>query len=142
MANSAKRTVTRQVKRAAKRNPTAVILVIVALLLGLAAGYLTCTFLTKNDAFSLEGEKAVTYVVGEGGGSVTLPEPGWTLTALGRNASDSVTVDTTLPKTDGGYAVNTSEPGVFTITYSSSHFLFSKYRLIRTITVKAEGGAD
>ena len=142
MANSVQRTIKRSVRRAAKRNPAALALAIVFLLLGLAAGYFGCKALTKNDGFALKGNKSISYVVGDGGGSVTLEEPGWTLTALGRDASDTVTAETTLPTVAGGYQIDTTKPGTYTIVYQSSQFLFAKYKLVRTVTVAAEGGAD
>ncbi len=143
MAKTVKSTVRRQVRRTAKRNPLAVIVLILALAIGLAVGYLACSALTKNDGFSLKGEKNVVYNVGDGGGSVTLGEDGWTLTALGKDASGKVSVETDLQKTEGGYTVPTDEPGVYRIVYRPTHFLFSKYSLVRTVTVKAaEGGAE
>ena len=143
MAKTVKSTVRRQVRRTAKRNPLAAVVLILALAIGLAVGYLACTALTKNDGFSLKGEKNVVYNVGEGGGSVTLGEDGWTLTALGKDAGDQVKVETDLQKTNGGYTVPTDEPGVYRIVYRPTHFLFSKYSLVRTVTVKAaEGGAE
>ena len=143
MAKTVKSTVRRQVRRTAKRNPLAVIVLILALAIGLAVGYLACSALTKNDGFSLKGEKNVVYNVGEGGGSVTLGEDGWTLTALGKDASGKVSVETDLRTTAGGYTVPTDEPGVYRIVYRPTHFLFSKYSLVRTVTVKAaEGGAE
>ena len=142
MAKTVKSTVRRQVRRTAKRNPLAVIVLILALAIGLAVGYLACSALTKNDGFSLKGEKEIAVTVGEGGGSVTLGEDGWTLTALGKDASDQVEVETTLQKTAGGYTVPTDEPGVYRIVYRPTHFLFSKYSLVRTVTVNATEGGD
>ena len=142
MAKTVKSVVKRQVRRTAKRNPAAVIVLIVALAIGVAVGYFACTALTKNDGFSLKGEKAVIFTVGDGDGSVTLQEDGWTLTALGRDASGSVSVETDLQKTDGGYVVPTDEPGIYRIVYRPTHFLFSKYSLVRTVTVNAAEGGD
>ena len=142
MAKTVKSTVGRQVRRTAKRNPLAVIVLILALAIGLAVGYLACSALTKNDGFSLKGEKNVVYNVGEGGGSVTLKEDGWTLTALGKDASGKVSVETDLQKTAGGYVVPTDEPGIYRIVYRPTHFLFSKYSLVRTVTVNAAEGGD
>ena len=142
MAKTVKSTVKRQIRRTAKRNPVAVIVLILALAIGLAVGYLACTALTKNDGFSLKGEKSVNFTVGEGGGSVTFAEPGWTLTALGKDASDQVEVETTLQKTAGGYTVPTDQSGVYRIVYRPTHFLFSKYSLVRTITVNDTEGGD
>ena len=142
MAKTVKSVVKRQVRRTAKRNPAAVIVLIVALAIGVAVGYFACTALTKNDGFSLKGEKAVIFTVGDGDGSVTLQEEGWTLTALGRDAAESVSVETDLQKTDGGYVVPTDEPGIYRIVYRPTHFLFSKYSLVRTVTVNAAEGGD
>ena len=142
MAKTVKSVVKRQVRRTAKRNPAAVIVLIVALAIGVAVGYFACTALTKNDGFSLKGEKAVIFTVGDGDGSVTLQEDGWTLTALGRDAAESVSVETDLVKTDGGYVVPTDEPGIYRIVYRPTHFLFSKYSLVRTVTVNAAEGGD
>ena len=142
MAKTVKSALKRQVKKTAKRNPAAIAALIVALIVGIVAGFVLCTILTKNDGFSLKGEKEIVCTLGEGGGSVTLEEPGWTLTALGRDASGSVKVETDLQKTEGGYTVPTDEPGVFRIVYRPSHFLFSKYSLVRTVTVNAEEGGD
>ena len=82
------------------------------------------------------------FTVGDGDGSVTLQEDGWTLTALGRDAAESVSVETDLQKTDGGYVVPTDEPGIYRIVYRPTHFLFSKYSLVRTVTVNAAEGGD
>ena len=142
MAKTVKSAVKRQVKRTAKRNPTAVIVLLIALIAGVLVGYFACTALTKHDGFTLRGNKEISYTVGDGGGSVTLKEDGWTLTALGRDAKDSVTVETELAKTDGGYVVPTTEPGVYRIVYRPTHFLFSKYSLVRTVTVNESEGGD
>ena len=142
MAKTVKSVVKRQVRRTAKRNPAAVIVLIVVLAIGVAVGYFACTALTKNDGFSLKGEKAVIFTVGDGDGSVTLQEDGWTLTALGRDAAESVSIETDLQKTDGGYVVPTDEPGIYRIVYRPTHFLFSKYSLVRTVTVNAAEGGD
>ena len=138
-----KRRVKSAAKRTAKRNPTAVIALIVVLVAGLLVGYFACKALVKNDGFQLKGEKEISFTVGDGDGSVTLAEPGWTLTALGRDASGSVKVETELQQTEGGYTVPTDEAGVYRIVYRPTHFLFSKYSLIRTVTVNdAEGGDE
>ena len=143
MANTVKRTVKRQVRRTAKRNPTAMIVLIVALAIGVIVGYFACVALTKNDGFQLKGDKEISFTVGDGDGSVTLAEPGWTLTALGRDASGGVSVETELQKTEGGYTVPTGESGIYRIVYRPTHFLFSKYSLVRTVTVNdAEGGDE
>ena len=142
MAKTVKSTVKRQIRRTAKRNPTAVIVLIVALAIGVAVGYFACAALTKNDGFSLKGEKAAVYTVGDGGGSVTLKEDGWMLTALGKDASGKVSVETDLQKNAGGYVVPTDEPGIYRIVYRPTHFLFSKYSLVRTVTVNAAEGGD
>ena len=142
MANTVKRTVKRQVRRTAKANPAAIAALIVVLAIGLVVGYFACTALTKHDGFALKGEKEVVFTLGEGGGSVTLAEPGWTLTALGKDASESVTVESDLAKTSDGYVVPTDAPGVYRIVYRPTHFLFSKYSLVRTVTVNAAEGGD
>ena len=143
MANTVKRTVKRQVRRTAKRNPTAMIVLIAALAIGAIVGYFACVALTKNDGFALKGEKTISLIVGDGDGSVTIGEDGWTLTALGRDASGSVSVETELAKAADGYTVPTAEPGTYRIVYRPTHFLFSKYSLVRTITVdEAEGGDE
>ena len=142
MANTVKRTVKRQVRRTAKANPAAVVALIVALAIGVVVGYLACAALTKNDGFALKGEKEIVFTLGDGDGSVTLAEPGCVLTALGRDASGSVRVETDLEKTDGGYTVPTDAPGVYHIVYRPAHFLFSKYSLVRTVTVNAAEGGD
>ncbi|MBP5428105.1 MAG: hypothetical protein J6Z04_02320 [Clostridia bacterium] len=138
-----KRRVKSAAKRTAKRNPAAVIALIFVLVAGLLVGYFACKALVKNDGFQLKGEKEISFTVGDGDGSVTLAEPGWTLTALGRDASGSVKVETELQQTEGGYTVPTDEAGVYRIVYRPTHFLFSKYSLIRTVTVNdAEGGDE
>ena len=142
MAKTVKSTVKRQVRRTAKANPAALAALIVALALGLVAGFFLCTYLTKNDGFALKGEKEIVVTLGEGDDSLTLAEPGWTLTALGRDASGKVAVETDLQKTDGGYVVPTDQPAVYHIVYRPTHFLFSKYSLVRTITVNAAEGGD
>ena len=136
------RKVRRTAKRTAKRNPAAIVALIVALIAGLLVGYFVCVALTKNDGFSLKGEKEIVFTVGDGDGSVTLKEPGWTLTALGRDAAGSVGIETELQKTEGGYVVPTDETGVYRIVYRPTHFLFSKYSLIRTVTVNETEGGD
>ena len=142
MAKTVKSTVKRQVRRTAKANPAAVAALIVARAIGLVAGYFLCTYLTKNDGFALKGDKEIVVALGEGGGSVTVAEPGWTLTALGKDASGKVTVETDLRTTDGGYTVPTDRSDVYRIVYRPTHFLFSKYSLVRTITVNDTEGGD
>ena len=143
MAKTVKSAVKRQVRRTAKRNPAAMIVLIVVLVAGFLVGFFACKALVKNDGFQLTGEKEISFTVGDGDGSVALAEPGWTLTALGRDASGSVKVETELQQTEGGYTVPTDGAGVYRIVYRPTHFLFSKYSLVRTVTVdEAEGGDE
>ena len=125
----ATRNIDKQAKKAAKKgwralHTTTKIVVIVALLLGIAGG-LAFTLLTfQNDRFTLVGETAVSLDVGE---AYTYTEQGVEAVCFGRDLSGEVVVETTLEKdTNGNYIIPTDQPGVYTITYTVECFKFGK----------------
>lgn len=129
-------------QRLKKLNRVTLVLAVLALLVGLAIGAAAAWKITANDGLTLTGEKHITYTVGEGGGSVVLPEAGFTAVSLGRDVAGSVSVETALEAVPDGFRISTAEPGVYAIVYTSTDPLLRQVRQVRVVTVLADEGGE
>ena len=123
-------------KELRKMHPLTFIIPLAFLILGLVLGYVGGSVLMKNDGFALLGEKDITVKVGE---AFSYTDEGFVCTALGRDISSSVKVESNMSFTDGGYTVDTAEEGRYYISYTcEDSVFFSGVRLVRTVTVVRE----
>jgi hypothetical protein len=149
MAKSAER----EVKKAVKRlHTTTKVLVVLALLVGIGVGSLTCFLMSKNDRFELKGAKSyqIELNTDESPAPFLYTEEGIEAIVFGQDVSGKLTVNTTLQKdAEGRYIIPTDKEGVYTITYTVNAYKFQKGQngvitRIRTFTVDdiEEDGRD
>lgn len=132
----------REAKRSmGKAHKGYILIAVLFLAFGLTLGYFGASFITKNDAFEIKGEKVTVCKVGE---TVTYADEGIKYISFGKDRSESFTVETDIPKNgDGEYAVDTSKAGEYCITYRAVGGRcdgLTLYRVFRVIE-STEGGA-
>ena len=136
MANSSRSrgSVSKTVKKSHKG---VLLLALLFLLIGAAAGAAVSWFMTKDDRFVLNGEKEITLAVGE-----VYEEQGAEVISFGRDISENVVIS--------GDTVDESTEGVYQIVYSVEDLRWGEYQLVRVVTVgdgdpdngtEGEGGA-
>lgn len=136
MANSSRSrgSVSKAVKKSRKG---VLLLALLFLLIGAAAGAAVSWFMTKDDRFVLNGEKEITLAVGE-----VYEEQGAEVISFGRDISENVVIS--------GDTVDESTEGVYQIVYSVEDLRWGEYQLVRVVTVgdgdpdngtEGEGGA-
>ena len=120
------KSVEREAKKAMKKlHTTTKILIVVALIFGIAGGFLTCYLMSKNDVFDLKGAKSYQLELSAGGATFTYVEEGIEAIAFGQDVSGKVTVETTLSKDAAGhYIIPLDKEGVYTITYTVDSMKF------------------
>ena len=126
------------VSKAVKKSHKGVLLLaLLFLVLGAAAGAAVSWFMTKDDRFVLNGEKEITLAVGE-----VYEEQGAEVISFGRDISENVVIS--------GDTVDESTEGVYQIVYSVEDLRWGEYQLVRVVTVgdgdpdngtEGEGGA-
>lgn len=126
------------VSKAVKKSHKGVLLLaLLFLLIGAAAGAAVSWFMTKDDRFVLNGEKEITLAVGE-----VYEEQGAEVISFGRDISENVVIS--------GDTVDESTEGVYQIVYSVEDLRWGEYQLVRVVTVgngdpdngtEGEGGA-
>lgn len=120
-------------KELRKIHPLTFLIPVIFLIVGLVIGYVGMSVFCKNDSFVLTGEKSFTVTVGE---SFSYKEEGFTCIALGRDLSSAVKIETNMTKNaDGSYTVDTSEAGIYYISYTCEEGIYSGVRLVRTLRV-------
>lgn len=131
----------RRAKSKVKRLHTATkVFAVLFLLIGIAAGFAVCTFMSKNDRFVLLGDQSFSVDVGD---SYTYTEQGVEAICFGRDVSAKLSVETDLEQdANGNYIIPTDKEGVYTITYTVNAYKFQKgengvIKRIRTFTVNA-----
>ena len=112
-----------------KSHPAAVILTIVFLIVGIAAGVLVSRQITKNDKFILNGEKIVQMEVGG-----AFVDEGATVISFGRDISSGVQV--------GGDELNVQQEGIYQLIYTVDDIRWGEYQLVRVIIVGNPEGAE
>lgn len=126
------------VSKAVKKSHKGVLLLaLLFLLIGAAAGAAVSWFMTKDDRFVLNGEKEITLAVGE-----VYEELGAEVISFGRDISENVVIS--------GDTVDETTEGVYQIVYSVENLRWGEYQLVRVVTVgdgdpdngtEGEGGA-
>lgn len=126
------------VSKAVKKSHKGVLLLaLLFLVIGAAAGAAVSWFMTKDDRFVLNGEKEITLAVGE-----AYEEQGAEVISFGRDISENVVIS--------GDTVDESTEGVYQIVYSVEDLRWGEYQLVRVVTVgdgdpdnstEGEGGA-
>ena len=142
-----KKTKRRAKSKIKKLHPATKALAILFLIIGIAAGFAACTYLSKNDRFVLRGESNFSIDVGE---EFTYTEQGVEAICFGRDVTAKLSVVTDLQKdANGNYIIPTDKEGVYTITYTVNAYKFQKGQngvitRIRTFTVNdiEEDGRD
>lgn len=115
------------VSKAVKKSHKGVLLLaLLFLVIGAAAGAAVSWFMTKDDRFVLNGEKEITLAVGE-----VYEEQGAEVISFGRDISENVVIS--------GDTVDESTEGVYQIVYSVEDLRWGEYQLVRVVTV---GGGD
>ena len=112
-----------------KSHPATVILTIVFLIVGIAAGVLVSSQITKNDKFILNGEKTVQMEVGG-----AFVDEGATVISFGRDISSDVQVS--------GDELNADVEGVYQLVYTVDDLRWGDYRLVRVVVVGNPEGAE
>lgn len=121
MANSSRSR--RSVSKAVKKSHKGVLLLaLLFLLIGAAAGAAVSWFMTKDDRFVLNGEKEITLAVGE-----AYEEQGAEIISFGRDISENVVIS--------GDTVDETTEGVYQIVYLVKDLRWGGYQLIRVVTV-------
>ena len=135
----AKRTVKKKIKNL---HPLTKFLAVLFLLIGIAAGVLACSFLSKNDRFVLSGSTQISI---DAGTSYVYEEEGYEAVAFGMDCAGKVQVEASKGITtdaNGNYVIP-AEEGVYTLTYTVNSFKFNgmlggeKIQRIRVFTVDA-----
>lgn len=126
------------VSKAVKKSHKGVLLLaLLFLVIGAAAGAAVSWFMTKDDRFVLNGEKEITLAVGE-----AYEEQGAEVISFGRDISENVVIS--------GDTVEATKEGVYQIVYSVEDLRWGEYQLVRVVTVgdgdpdngtEGEGGA-
>ena len=124
-------------KAVKKSHKGVLLLALLFLVIGAAAGAAVSWFMTKDDRFVLNGEKEITLAVGE-----AYEEQGAEVISFGRDISENVVIS--------GDTVDETTEGVYQIVYSVEDLRWGEYQLVRVVTVgdgdpdngtEGEGGA-
>ena len=142
MAKSAERAAKKAIK---KLHTTTKVLIVVALLIGIGIGALSCYLMSKNDMFELKGTKSYQIELNavEGAAPFLYTEEGIEAIAFGQDVSAKLTVTTTLEKdAEGRYMIPVDKEGVYTITYTVNSLKFNgtlgeQIKRVRTFFVSA-----
>ena len=110
------------VKAIKKTHLATIVCVVVFLAVGIVGGFFAYNHFTKDDKFELIGEKDIVLTVGD-----TFVDEGYVVSAFGKDISDTVVVTG---------AVDTSQEGVYVLTYTSSHIKYKDVKKCRVITVE------
>lgn len=102
-------------------NPIALVVVIICLIAGLLGGWFSYKAVTKNDTFTLVGEKEITLNVGE-----TYLELGAKIVEFGKDVSNSVIITG---------EVDTSKAGEYAIYYTVKSNKYKDVQKIRVVKV-------
>jgi hypothetical protein len=135
----AKRTLKKKIKNL---HPLTKALAILFLIVGIAAGVLVCSMLSKNDRFVLKGSTQISI---DAGTSYVYAEEGYEAVAFGMDCAGKVQVEPGKGVTtdENGNFVIPAEEGVYTITYTVNSLKFNgklggeRIQRIRVFTVDA-----
>ena len=129
-------------KKSKNLHPLTKALAILFLIVGIAAGVLVCSMLSKNDRFVLKGNTQISI---DAGTSYVYAEEGYEAVAFGMDCAGKVLVEPGKGVTtdENGNFVIPAEEGVYTITYTVNSLKFNgklggeRIQRIRVFTVDA-----
>jgi hypothetical protein len=124
-----------------KMHPAYVVIIVISLVIGLAAGYFAANFIYGKDTLALVGDKT-TYV--SAGKSVSYTDEGIKYISKGKNLSDKVEIETNMAIVDGKYTGTPTEDNELYIIYKITDGRAQGKTLYRVFRVNAElqeGGA-
>lgn len=127
--SNAQKTAEKAVK---KSHPATLVLALLFLIAGAAAGIIVSRELTKNDKFELLGEKQLTLAIGE-----SYEEPGVKIISFGKDISDKAVCGG-----DFESMGQTPAEGIYQIVYTVEDFRWGDYQLVRTVIVGNPEGAE
>ncbi len=130
----------KKAKRAAKKTHKGYfVIAVLFLVIGAAIGWFAAARLTEGDRFELNGERELTYTVGD---TVTYTDEGIKYVSFGKDLSGDVTVETNLTRrSDGSYIADTSEATEYYIIYKAVGGRCDGLTLYRVFKI-TEGGAE
>ena len=119
-------------KAVKKSHPATLILALLFLIVGAAAGVILSRELTKNDCFVLLGDKQIELAVGE-----SYVEAGVSIISFGKDISDEAV-------RGGDFESMGEQPeeGIYQIVYTVDDFRWGDYQLVRTVIVGNPEGAE
>lgn len=125
-ASEAKNAARKAVK---KTHAATVVLAILFLVIGAAAGFFAYRYVTRNDEFVLRGESVVWLNVGE-----EYVEEGVHIVSFGRDVSEKVTV--------GGDELDVNAEEIYQIVYKVEDIRWGNFQRVRTVIVGNPEGAE
>lgn len=125
-------TATKAIKKLPKAAKLAMVLFFI---IGVAASYLVCGFLCKNDCFEINGKKSTVITVGE-----TYIDSGAKVVVFGKDATEKleITVYENNTLIGGLDKIDTSKATTYQIVYKVSSMRYKDVQLIRTLTILEE----
>lgn len=130
-----KREAEKDVKKAVKNAHSGYIIVaVIFLIIGLAAGCTTAFLLTKNDSFTVNGSKSVTLNIGD---TLSYTDEGVKCISFGKDVSKNVEIVTNMQRSEDGttYTGDTSAAGEYYIKYTVRGGRFDGLSRVRVFTV-------
>lgn len=123
-----------KLKKNVKKLHTAyIVIAVIFLLIGTAAGIYFAMTSTEGDRFELNGSKNVSYLVGE---EATYKDEGITCISMGEDISNNVEITTNLTlSVDGSYLIDTTDVGEYYIKYTMKDGRYAGLCRVRLITV-------
>lgn len=119
-----------------KQSPLTLLLAIVFLLVGAAAGWFATSTVCKNDVCEVLGQKKI--VLATGVGVHEYVDEGFHAVAFGQDISATAKVQSDLELIAGKYQINLAEPAEHYIKYTITHAKFGTVVKYRTIIVGGE----
>lgn len=115
-----------QIRKSAKKlSKAAKSAIIICFVIGIGIGAAVCAYISREDGFSLNGEKEITVSVG-----AHYTEQGATVVSLGKDLSEQIQISGT---------VDTVTAGVYYIVYTVDCYKYGDYQLVRKVTVTEVG---
>ncbi len=129
----------RKTKKIIKKiNPTYIIIVAIALVVGIAAGYFVGSFMYGKDTLELKGEK-IRYV--ESGKEISYTDEGIKYISSGKDMSSKVKIETNMTLVNGVYVGTPDAENELYIIYNITAGRAKGQTLYRVFRVNETGGA-
>lgn len=115
---------------------------LLCLLVGLLLGAVGAWYLTKDDGFTLQGTSEVTLSPSDAA-TYVYREEGFTVTAFGRDVSDTVRITTNLHRnSDGTYSLPASPEGAYYIAYTVESAALGRVERVRVFSIIDESAGE